>query len=180
MPTAEKEQAVSQLLKDLQGSPGFVLANYQGLKTKDFEDLRAKLAGKQQGSCKVVKNTLLKKALEKANVSGLEAFLEGPTAVIFQQGDVAAASKLVVEFTKDHEWLKIKAGCMDGRVLAAKEVIEISRLPSRLVLIAQLAGNLNGPIQRFASVLAANLQSLAFALQAVKAKKEAAPGATPG
>jgi len=172
MPTVEKEKAVSELLKEIQGAAGFVLTGYAGLKTKEFEDLRAKLAGKQQGSCKVVKNTLLKKALEQAKVSGLDSFLEGSTAVIFQQGDVAAASKLVVEFTKEHEKLKIKAGCMDGKVLAAAEVVTIAKLPPRLALIAQLAGNLNGPIQRFASVLAANIQSLAFALQAVAAKKE--------
>ena len=174
MPTVEKEQMVSELLKEIQGSSGFVLTGYAGLKTKEFEDLRAKLAGKQQGSCKVVKNTLLKKALEQAKVAGLESFLEGSTAIIFQQGDVAAASKLVVEFTKEHEKLKIKAGCMDGKVLAATEVVAISKLPARQVLIARLAGTLQAPIRNLAGVLAANIQSLAFALQAVRAKKEAA------
>lgn len=173
MATAEKESVVAELLKKLQGSDGFVLADYQGLKAQDFDDLRHKLAGKQ-GNCRVVKNTLLKKALESAKVSGFESFLEGPTAVIFQKGDFASSSKVLVDFTKDHEKLKIKAGCIQGRVLAAKEVIEISRLPSREVLIAQLAGNLNAPIQRFAGVLMANLQSFVFALQAVRIKKEAA------
>jgi large subunit ribosomal protein L10 len=173
MAIAEKEKVVAQLLKDFQGSDSFVLANYQGLKAQDFNDLREKLAGKQ-GQCRVVKNTLLKKALKAAKVPGLESFLEGPTAVIFQQGDVASSSKLLVDFTKDHEKLKIKAGCLQGRVLAAGEVVEMARLPSRAALIAQLAGNLNGPIQRFAGVLMANLQSFVFSLQAVKAKKESA------
>ena len=173
MAKTERTAIVTELLENLRGSESFVLANFQGLKAQDFDELRLKLRSKQ-GNCRVVKNTLLKRALDAAKLPGLESFLEGPTAVIFQKGDITASSKIVIDFAKDHEQLKIKVGCMNGRVLAAKEVVEISRLPGRGVLVAQLARGFNAPLQRFANVLLGSIQSLVFALEAVRQKKEPA------
>ena len=93
--------------------------------------------------------------------NGLDALLEGPTAVVTSKEDYLEASKIIYKFSKDNDFYKIKGGIIDGKVMTAEEIITLAKLPSRQELLAKLAGALLG-----------NITKLAVALDQVKTQKE--------
>ena len=137
-----------------------VFAEYSGLKVEDLFKLRKSLREKSV-RLQVLKNTLVRRALEESGVTGASDYLKGPIAVAFSPDEVSA-SKVMTQFAKEMDDLKIqsrklviKGGAYAGKVLDANGVKALAAIPSREVLIAQVAGLLKSPIQRLAGVLAA-------------------------
>ena len=96
---------------------------------------------------------------------------EGPTAVLFAKDNPLAALKILVEFTKNNPALKVKGGSFEGRVYSGEEIIIITKLPSREVLLGQLAGSLISPIQRLLGALSENQRKLVIVLNSIASKK---------
>ena len=115
---------------------------YRGLTVKDLKALRRSLG--ENVTYAVTKNTLTTIAARQAGIEGLEENLTGPTAIAFISGDVATVAKGLRDFAKANPHLVIKAGVMDGRVLDADSVKKLADLESREVLLAKLAGAMNG------------------------------------
>ncbi len=120
----------------------------------------------------VAKNTLLRRAAKDAGLEELNSVLEGSTAVAISKRDYVAASKILCEFAKEHEFFKIKSGFIDDSVIDAKEIQNLAKLPSREVLVAQVLGGLNAPIAGFANVLAGTMRGLVVALNAIAQKQQ--------
>ena len=99
---------------------------------------------------KVIKNNITRRALAEAGIEGLEDKLEGPTAVIMTNEDYLEPAKAIYNFTKDHDFYKIKGGVVEGKVMTAEEIITLAKLPSRDDLLSMLAGALLGTITKFA------------------------------
>ena len=168
----QKKAVVASISEKLKSSCAGVLVDYQGINVTDDTALRKELreAGVEY---MVAKNTLLKRAAESAEISGLEPSLEGATAIAISENDYVAASRILCKFAKDHEFFKIKSGFIDGKVIDSKEVNSLAKLPSREVLIAQALGGLNAPISGLANVLNGSIRGLVVALNAIAAKQSA-------
>lgn len=178
MPSTRKdrEETVATLTKDFEDIQGLVVAAYTAVKTPELNELRAKLKP-LQSECRIVKNTLTRIALKNRGIEGFGDFFEGQSALIIQKGDAIAATKVLVDFEKAHENLKLRAGYLDGKVLQSKELKALAALPPKKVLLAMLLGNLQSPLQKLHGVLTGNLRYLASALDQIAKKKEAQGGA---
>lgn len=173
---ARKEVQVTELTQVLSEAKSLVLTNYMGLTHKQMEALKKELRP-LDSSFNVTKNSLLKLALEKSDFKGkianLDEVLQNPTAALFIKGDPMDSLKKLAKAMKDFGRPLVKVGVIDGKSLDEASIIKLSSLPSKEVLIAQLAGMLNSPIARFTFVLNANLQKLVVVLNEVSKKKPA-------
>lgn len=156
----QKEEIVNKLAEELKDAKLILLADYRGITVEDVTKLRKEVR-ETNAEYKVIKNNIIKRALDANGESGLDDLLEGPTAVITSKEDYLAPAKAIYNFTKDHDFYKIKGGIIEGKVMTAEEIITLAKLPSRQELLAKLAGSLLG-----------NITKLAVALDAVKAQKE--------
>lgn len=160
---ADKVEAVADF-KDRYGkAEAVVLTEYRGLKVNELGELRAKLrdAGAEY---KVYKNTLATIAVRDLEIDEIAEMLEGPTATVFAMSDPVAAAKALAEFAKDHELLVIKGGILGGKTLDAAAIQALSKLDSREVMLAKIAGMFVSPIQSMANVLKASLNNLGSVL----------------
>lgn len=116
-----KKQLVDEIAEVLSNSVSTVIVDYRGLTVAEVTDLRSQLreAGVEY---KVYKNTMVRRAAEKAGIEGLDEFLTGPTAIATSSEDAVAAAKVISGFAKDHEALEIKSGVMEGNVITAKKL----------------------------------------------------------
>lgn len=169
---AEKKMMVEEIGKALQNSKYVVFVSYKGMTVKDFSEIRGLLAN-NSSQCRVFKNRLIKKAAELNGINGLSGLtLKGDTAMISGSGDVGLVAKCLTDFMKSNKNLSPKLGFLDGSVLSASDVVEISKLPSKDVLRAQLLGVLQAPSRNLASILYAKLSQIVNVLNNYKEEKE--------
>ena len=167
----EKKQLINDIGAILEKSDFIYMMSYNGLKVKDFEQLRAQLE-KSKAGCNVLKNTMIRKAAEIKGMPELAAVkLTGDTALISGNGDPSVVAKILSTFIKRFDFLGFKTGYLDGAVLKAADIEAISKLPSKEILYAQLLGLLQAPARNLVSVLNAKLASLVYVLSAIKDKK---------
>ena len=106
----------------------------------------------------MLKNTLVRRALDDMGITGLDHTLSGPSAYAFGMNDPVSPAKVVYDFinkNKDDGRLSVKAGLMDGQVLDAKQVKALSELPSKEVLLSRLVGSLQAPVAKLVYFLEA-------------------------
>ena len=169
---AEKKTMVEEIGKALQDSKYIIFVSYKGMTVEDFSDIRAVLAN-NASQCRVFKNRLIKKAAEIYGISGLsELVLKEDTAVISGSGDVGLVAKCLSDFAKGNPKIAPKFGFLDGSVISASDVVEISMLPSKDVLRSQLLGVLQAPSRNLASVLYVKLSQVVNVLNNYKEEKE--------
>ena len=157
---AKKQAQVEELAKELKEAKLVLLTDYRGITVTDVTKLRSELRS-ANAEYRVIKNNIVKRALNLNGENGLDSLLEGPTAVVTSKEDYLEASKIIYKFSKDNDFYKIKGGIIDGKVMTAEEIITLAKLPSRQELLAKLAGALLG-----------NITKLAVALDQVKVQKE--------
>ena len=147
----QKKQVVAGIAEQLKGAVAGVLVNYSGITVEDTK-LRRELreAGVQYG---VIKNTLLKRAIDDAGLGALDSVLEGTTALATSKEDYSAAARILCKYAKDSKTFEVKSGFADGKVLSVDEVNDLAKLPSREVLIAMVLGAMNATITGLAVAL---------------------------
>ena len=148
----QKKNEVSELAEKIKTAKLVLLADYRGVNVEDITSIRANLR-KTNSEYKVIKNNITRRALKECGYEGLDELLEGPTAVLLGYEDYLEPSKVIYEYTKDHDFYKIKGGIIDGKIVSAEEIITLAKLPSREVLIGKLAGALLGTISKLAVAL---------------------------
>lgn len=173
MASKVKEAAVLELSDKIKNNNCVLLTEYQGLTVAEISELRSKL---RPAKCeyKVVKNTLTKKALKSLKLESFAEFFDGPTAIAIDQGDPVQAAKILVDFSKEHQKLKLKAGLLGDKLLTEKEIKSLASLPPREVLIGKVVWLIKSPLQNFVNVLQANPRGLVTVLDAIKKQKEKA------
>lgn len=149
-----KKEYVAELADKLKASKAGVVVNYKGITVADDTKLRKELreAGVEY---RVVKNTLLKRAAEMAGVTGLDAVLEGTTAVALDSDYTNAARILCAFAEKSKTGFEVKIGYMDGEAIPTSQVEVLAKLPGRDTLIATIAGTMNNIIASFARAVQA-------------------------
>lgn len=166
-----KEQIVAKLVEDLGKTKSVVFADFQGLKMPEIEELRSKCLEEGIGYT-VAKKTLLNLALEKAGIKDVDTkAIEGSLATVFGYDDEVAPAKILADFAKAHGALEIKSGIFENRLVSREEVIKLSKLPSKAELYAKVVGSINAPISGLVNVLAGNVRSLVYVLNAIKEVK---------
>ena len=145
----QKEKEVKDLADKLKDAKIVLLTDYRGINVADVTKLRADLR-KTSVEYKVIKNNIIKRALDTNGESGLDSLLEGPTAIVYGTGDYLEPAKIIDNFSKDNDFYKIKGGIIDGKVMTAEEIITLAKLPSRQELLGMLAGALLGNISKLA------------------------------
>lgn len=168
MPTQLKKETVSQFEKEVKEAKGLIVTSFKGLKTTEFNEIRAKIRP-MQSEYRVIKNSLTRIALKNAGYADLAEALKGPSAVVIERGDAMGTIKAFFEFAKTHENVKVTGGALEGKVLSGDQLKSIASLPSREALLSQLLSVLQGPITNLVSVLQAPIRDLVSVLdQAAK------------
>ncbi len=168
----QKKQVVAELSESIKASCTGVIVNYKGITVAEDTKLRKDLreAGDEY---KVVKNTLLSRALKDAGIEGLDSVLEGTTAIAFSKDNYVSGAQILAKFADTNKNFEIKAGFVDGGVIDAEGVKNLAKLPSKEVLVAQVLGGLNAPITGFVTVLNGTMKGLVVALNAIAEKQGA-------
>ena len=156
----QKEEEVKSLAEKMKNSKIILLTDYRGINVSDVTKLRANLRD-TKAEYKVIKNNIIKRALDSNGESGLDDLLEGPTALVMSEGDYLEPLKAIYAYAKENEFYKIKGGIIDGKVMTTEELITLAKLPSRQELLGMLAGALLG-----------NISKVAVALDQVRIQKE--------
>ena len=150
---SDKKAVVAEVSAKLVSAQTVVLAEYRGIEVGSLTKLRAD-ARSQQVYLRVLKNTLARRAVEGTTFAPLASEMTGPLIYGFSV-DAVAAAKVVADFAKTNDKLVIRGGAISGKVLDANGVKQLSNIPSKDVLLAQLCGLMKSPISRTAVVLGA-------------------------
>ncbi|MBI4050324.1 MAG: 50S ribosomal protein L10 [Candidatus Doudnabacteria bacterium] len=162
---AQKKQIVEELASELKGARAVVFSDYQGLPNRDIQELRFTLR-RESVKYKVIKLTLLKRALEMAGIDTAKFSFGQPLSVSYSKDDEVAPARTLQTFAKKHEHLKIIAGILDGRFIGGPEVKALAALPTKFELQGQLVYVIASPLRGLASVLSGNIRGLLTVLNA--------------
>ena len=157
---SEKQAIVAGLTEKLNTAAAGVIVDYSGINVAEDTELRRKLR-ENSVDYSVVKNTLLRFAIDNAGLSELDALLNGTTSLAVSKDDVVAPAKIIKEFADKLDGrFEIKGGFMDGRVISLDEVNALASIPALPVLQAQLLGTMLAPISQLACVIKAIAEKL--------------------
>jgi large subunit ribosomal protein L10 len=173
MARSDRAASVAELTEKFSSSSSVLLTDYRGLTVAQLKQLRRALG--ETASYAVTKNTLTSIAAREAGVEGIDEMLAGPTAIAFVDGDVVTAAKGLRDFAKANPLLVIKGGVLDGKTLTSAEVAKLADLESREVLLAKLAGAMQGTLQQAVSLFAAPLAQAARVFGALQTAADADP-----
>lgn len=155
-----RERIVSELTRKYAETEHCVLVDFSGLDVESMGQLRQQL--RQQGmELFVAKNSLLKLALERAGLPTTKELFERPTAVLSGGKDAVAICKLIVSWKKKTTTTEIKGGVLDRRLLSARDVVDLSNVPPREVLLSQILGLFIAPLTDIAGLLSSTLAQFA-------------------
>jgi len=173
-PRPEKVAVVDEVRRRLEDADGAILTEYRGLTVADLAALRGSLSA-LGADYKIYKNTLVKLAIAGGPLSGLDPLLQGPTAIAFVSGEITAVAKALRDYARTNSHLVVKGGVGDEGMLSAGDLSVLADLPSRDVLLAQLAGAIAAPLQQFAGLLQALPRNLAYGISALLEDRGGAP-----
>ena len=147
-----KQPIVNAIAEDIKDAESVVLVDYRGLTVAQDTELRKQL--REAGVYyKVCKNTMMKRAFEGTECEGLNEYLEGPSALVVSKDDATAPARILCNFAKTADKLELKAGIVEGKVYDVDGLTELSKIPSREVLLSRLLGSMQSPITNFARVI---------------------------
>lgn len=157
---AKKAEQVELIAEKMKAAASIVVVNSRGLTVEQDTNLRRSLR-ESDVEFKVIKNSILTRAAEKAGLEDLKELFVGPSAVAFSNEDVIAPAKVISDFAKDAEALEIKGGSVDGKFTSVEEINALAKLPNK-----------EGMLSMLLSVLQAPVRNIAYAVKAVAEKDE--------
>lgn len=157
---AAKEKYVDAFSEELKAANSLLVVDYLGLTVDEVTSLRKELR-ESDVKMKVVKNTYLKRAAEKAGIEGLDETFSGPSAVVYTDNadDITEPARIVSKYAKDIEALSIKGGLLEGRVTSEEEIKQIASIPGREGLLSMLVSVLQAPVRNVAYAVKAVAES---------------------
>lgn len=170
----DKQRVTEELHEQLKENGTIYLTDFTGLTVKAVTEFRSRLREEGLGY-RVVKNTLMRRALEGTDLPDLSEHLEGPTALVFSESDPVAPAKVLKEFAKEHDDRPVvKIGIIDRVEVTPADVGQMADLPSREALLGGIAGGLTAGVGGIAGVLNALMRDLADMIGQVGEKNESA------
>ena len=169
----EKAAIVAELNESFNRAKFSVVADYCGLTVSDLEKIRRDLR-ETSSEIRIAKNTLLKRAVADTSCESLADDFTGTTAIVMSYDDPVAPAKVLAKCAEDFDKLQLRSAVLEGEKITVDDMIALSKLPSKEVLLGQLLSVMNGVPTAFVRVLSAVPQNLLYGLQAVKDQKEQA------
>lgn len=158
-----KQAEVDAVVERIKEAKSFVVVDYLGLTVAEATELRNQLRA-ENVSFSVIKNTIMRRALDTLGMEYEPELFKGPTAVAFGNDDAVAPARILKNFSKKAEELELKGGAIEGQVMSKEQITKIASLPGREGLLSMLL-----------SVLQAPVRNVAYAIKAVQdAKSEEA------
>jgi large subunit ribosomal protein L10 len=167
----EKNLIISEIKTRVDRAPYVLLTDYTGMQVTQFNELRNRLSG-ANAEYRVVKNNLLRRALQGSNLPDLETYLHGQSAVVLGDTDVSAAAKVLKAFTKEFQKPTLKVGILDKAVMNVEQILALADLPSKSVLQAKLLGLLIAPASQLVRLLNTPASQVAQVLKSYSEKGE--------
>jgi len=144
---AKKNDMVAQYEEGLAAAPHAIVMGYKGISVPQVTELRAKVRA-TGASYEVVKNTLLRRAIDGKPLGELGDVFTGPVAIAYSDGDIVELAKVLTDFAKTAPSVEFRAGVIEGKAIEGSQLQEIATLPSREELIAKLLFLLQSPVTR--------------------------------
>jgi large subunit ribosomal protein L10 len=173
MKRSDKEQIISEVAEIVRRSRGMYFTDFTGLTVEQATELRREFR-KSGIDYKVVKNTLIRKALE--NVTGYDRVAEklvGPTGVAFAFEDPIAPAKIIQKFSEKHSKLSLKVAVLEKEVIDGSKLNDLARMPSKKDMMASILGSVQAPLAGVPSVINAVLRDLVSVVSEIEKKKAA-------
>jgi large subunit ribosomal protein L10 len=170
---ARPEKVAVEIRSKLAEADATVLTEYRGLTVHELADLRAALRGSGT-EYKVFKNTLARRAIEGSGYAEISSMFEGPVAIAFVRGDAAGAAKALRDFGRDNPALVVKGGLLGERAISPAEIEALAELPSREIMLTQIAGMFQAPLTKAAGLFQAFTRNFAYGVQALINERVAA------
>lgn len=164
-----KIAAVDEVKEMFTSAKDYVFTDFRGLSVEQITNLRTKLREKD-ADYRVIKNARAKLAFKQLEKPDVSEYLVGPTAIALTRDDVSAVLKALLEFAKENP-IQVKGALVDETVFDAKQVEELSKLPTREELLAKLMATMNAPLQNLVYAMNGVPQKLVRVLQAIADKK---------
>ena len=167
---SEKQAIVDALTTRVTNAASGVLVDYKGITVEEDTALRRELRGAGI-EYTVVKNTLLRFAVDKCNLNGFDSVLNGTTSLATTEGDPIAPIRIISEFAKKlNGKVEVKGGFMEGKILPLADIAEIAKLSDKNALYSQVFGTLLAPITSLAVVLGQILEQKGGSLETAEAE----------
>ena len=166
MPTEAKRETVAELTEEARSSSAMIVSEYRGLRVSELGAIRRELR-RSNVTYHVVKNRLMKLAAKGAGDDSIASLLTGPTAVAFIKGNEGASAKAVLDTLRPYRLVKVTGGVVGSQVMNLDGVTRLSQLPSREVLLSQVAGAIAAPMSTMAGLFDAPLRDIAGLVQAL-------------
>ncbi len=174
MPSRRNQDILSDLLERLQDKPLIVTARYSNVNAAQMNDLRRDVT-RGGGKIFVAKNNLVKLAADELGIDGIDQIIDGPTAYLTADDDIAAMMKALTDSINSQDLnVELLGGVVDGELVDSERVKQIADLPTRDQLLGMLAAALNGPLTAFTRVINAPVQNLAIALEQIAEQRRSA------
>ena len=169
----EKSAIVAELNEMFNRAKFSVVADYCGLTVSDLEKVRTELRD-CDSEIRIAKNTLLKRAVADTSSESLTEDFVGTTAIVMAYDDPVSPAKVLAKFAEDHEKFELRSAVLEGEKITVDNILALSKLPSKEVLLGQLLSVMNGVPTALVRVLSGVPRTFLFGLQAVKEQKEQA------
>lgn len=169
----EKAAIVAELNDSFNRAKFSAVADYCGLTVADLEKIRRNLR-EASSEIRIAKNTLLRRAVADTSCESLIDDFTGTTAIVTSYDDPVAPAKVLAKCAEDYKKFQLRSAVLEGEKITVDDMIALSKLPSKEVLLGQLLSVMNGVPTAFVRVLAAVPQNLLYGLQAIKDQKEQA------
>jgi large subunit ribosomal protein L10 len=166
----EKASVVQELNDKIAKAKIAIITDYRGLTVNKMQDLRRQLK-QSNAEIKVAKNTLLSRAVEGTPFALIQEHLQGTTALTVSYDDPVASAKIITDFAKDNPQLEVKAAALEGKGLTAADLVALSKLPSKEILLGQLLSVMQAVPTGFVRALNGVPQKMVYLLQALTEQK---------
>lgn len=165
-----KEVSGNRIKTGIKESDSVFIINYSKLSGPDLNLLRQSLRG-SNARLFVVKNTVARRALKDAGLETLITSIEGPCGLVFAKEEPVGVSKVLCDFSKAHENLRLQGGSLKDKVINRADIEAMAKLPSKEALRAQVVMTLNAPISKLVIVLNQSLRKFVYCLEQIRQKK---------
>ena len=165
-----KKEIIGSMVEKLRQRQIIIFTKIHGIPVEKAYELRKSLK-REGGEYCVLRKTLLYRALQEEGLTVDSRTMHGEVGVALGYGDQVALAKLLVKFSRDNDTFEILSGILKNKLIAKEDIVKISKLPSREVVIGQLVGVLQFPIRGLATVLQGNLRGFVTVLHQVKQQK---------
>src|SRR3954471_8111623 len=172
----EKAAVISEFSEGIGSATNAFLIDFKGITVPQVTELRKQVRD-TNSKYVVVKNTLALIAVKDSPLTQLKGAFAGPTAIAWNTGDAVALAKALTKFAKDVPTVQFKGALLNGQIVAATEIQNISNLPSRDDLISKLVFLMQSPIRGLAIVLNANIRNIAVVIDQIAKQKDSGASA---